>query len=587
VSERGNWFKSLIILSLLGFNAILAPLLLHLQQIILLISIYAFYLLYHNKTMSVKVIKIDSISILTILLISFFFPVSNETRWIVIGLFSMVYLFGSNSKSQVISYPLYKPFSIYLLILLVFNVFIKKIEYVVQFLSYGYDNAFHLMVYRGFIETSWFPLNYLPEWWSDFGLFKSTPIGSSALFSAFSSIFLSGENEMASATSAFLLINLMIICAICLISIRIILQSDLNFSSRFQKSCLAVGIISTVLLTSGTLLVNGFPPYNFAVLIILLVLRSTQNTQGLKPKLLTLTSGVFCLILITPAPSAFLILPASILFFQFISTKILAREYLEILKVTLIIIFLASISLFSFTSSSANLGWRQLLAPGGVSKPNIQMSVFLLLMSFILLMLKFFRNRIEFIDVYFISGTLSLLILSLINIIFTGQIQYYAIKQFYVWAILAAILLYRWLFSFRFGNSERYKSFAIFVCGFLPLCMVLGGITKSNGFMQGLPNAFYALVEAEKSTGYVVNGWNQVKIANNVEIPPKTCVLYREENNESDLNSRWANALKSDMYMPEKCFGLYWNSSVLDLLQIEFLAEQAGIGYFIINAGNR
>jgi hypothetical protein len=91
--------------------------------------------------------------------------------------------------------PILKPITTYVVTSIVLKLLLIKIHLIVQFLSFGYDNAFHLMVYRGFRETSWLPVKYVSSWWSDFGLFESTPIGSSALFSFLSSAIIGGNQN--------------------------------------------------------------------------------------------------------------------------------------------------------------------------------------------------------------------------------------------------------------------------------------------------------------------------------------------------------------------------------------------------------
>ena len=71
-----------------------------------------------------------------------------------------------------------------------------------------------------------------------------------------------------------------------------------------------------------------------------------------------------------------------------------------------------------------------------------------------------------------------------------------------------------------------------------------------------------------------------IKVANDPEIGAYDCVILVNRNKESDLNSRWINAMIGNGLVTETCFSGYWNTSSMKIddlvlrlksLQMDFL----------------
>ncbi len=536
-------------------------------------SIYIYYIAYFNFKSQARSLHINSIWIATVILLSFFLPINNLYRWTLFGIISLIFILIQKKRIEHLRLPILKPTAIYFVISVILKILLVKIHLIVQFLSFGYDNAFHLMVYRGFRETSWLPVKYISSWWSDFGLFESTPIGSSALFSFLSSAIIGGNQNAIYETAAFFLINLIILILIPVFGIKLILKVVHTSNSKIRRYNLIFGFIVTISLTAGTFFTNGFPPYNLAILVIFMVLVDVERTTGNNSKLLTVSAAIFCLILITPAPVAFLLLPAVLLLINVLKTEMGKKHHKELFFSILVIFFLAFTSLYSFRGSSATLGWRQILAPGGVDEPNRQLTILLLVAYTIYVLLNFFLRKRDFLFLVTISGTSSMLILVSLNLIYTGKIQYYAVKQFYVWLVIISILIYRYLFSQAVQPRYIKNQSIAMVFSFVPMAAVILNLIVSNGFMQNLPNSLLAIANHQNATNYVVDGFKQVQLSKEDLTPDKTCIFYRVGIEESDLNSRWANALSNPIFMSENCFGVYWNSSGMSLEEIASRAK--------------
>ena len=362
---------------------------------------------------------------------------------------------------------------------------------------------------------------------------------------------------------------------------------SLELKTIFKKYGLIWGFIATLILTAGTFFTNGFPPYNLAILVILLALHNTEKDSGLNSKLLTTSAAIFCLILITPAPVAFLLLPALVLLTNVVKVELVKRNYTKLISTIVVICILAFLGMYSFSGSSATLGWRQILAPGGVNQPNTQLMILFLLAYPIFVSLNFSKMRKDFLFLTTISGTASMAILTSLNLAFTGQVQYYSVKQFYVWLALISLLIYRYLMTeaVEFQNFRSRFTYISFIT--IPIFSILLSLTMSNGFMQNLPNSFVAILNRQSATTYVVDGFKHVQLSMLDPIPDNTCILYRVGIEESDLNSRWANALSNPIFMPENCFGVYWNSTAMTLEEITSRAKENNNPFlFVLSTNN-
>jgi hypothetical protein len=240
---------------------------------------------------------------------------------------------------------------------------------------------------------------------------------------------------------------------------------------------------------------------------------------------------------------------------------------------------LGGISYFEFTSTSGSFGWRQILAPGGVQRPNLLIAIFITAL-FIVTSIKY---RSDFsIWLLTISGALSVAFLSSITFIYTGSIQYYAVKQLYVWLPLAFLFITTQIWKFKFASKNVTESN---LAGFIALFLVFFSFwtnSPSNGFMGTPVSAVRNL--ASQSTWYqsVVYGPNFLNDYPSSNSSPPKCVIFRVNPSESDLNSRWANALTNPLSMSSKCFDGYWNSSPLTTVQVIDRLRHLNENYLLI-----
>ena len=137
-----------------------------------------------------------------------------------------------------------------------------------QFLTFGYDNAFHISLFRQFNYSGHFHFPISDSGWSDFGLFRSYPSGQAAIFSTLSKvIFNSPKGYLAEVSAFFTLIFA------CLLLLYIFSMRTLSFKVGFKKNeklAFVPILVATIIAFPGVILVNGFPPYILGLVIILI-----------------------------------------------------------------------------------------------------------------------------------------------------------------------------------------------------------------------------------------------------------------------------------------------------------------------------
>ncbi len=510
----------------------------------------------------------NPISLLAVLIFLFGFKTTNLYRELFIVTICSIFLFKVKHQVDFTKINIFRPiFKLFMLHLLV-SVLYRVPKVTLQFLGYGYDNAFHLTVFRGYRSTNWFPIADSSNWWSDFELFKRTPTASSAVYSLFSNIAIGSNNLPMMEMSAFLAINLVALFSIIYIGTKIVFGQDYKKLSFLNFSILLTGNVAVILSTSGVMLANGFPPYLLVTLILVYWMHINFEKLSTRSRLMNLSLAAYSIILITPGPVLFLFLPGMYLLVISIKDFFRTREIINFIKNLILPITLATLSLTTFKDTSGSYGWRQILAPGGVYKPNLVISflIFVLFVGSFLFLLKTKKLDICWLMVF--SGGLSVAAFSILTYFFTGSIQYYAVKQLYIWLPLSGILLYKFFHSSDKVLRRKPHSLVTF-CLSLTLILSSFQINRSeSGFMGTLPVATLNLLDNETWKNSVVNADAHIQTYDSLTSKRSGCQIYRLNTEESDLNSRWANALTSPISMTESCFGGYWNSSKLSIVEL-------------------
>jgi hypothetical protein len=92
--------------------------------------------------------------------------------------------------------------------------------------------------------------------------------------------------------------------------------------------------------------------------------------------------------------------------------------------------------------------------------------------------------------------------------------------------------------------------------------------SSSSGWMGTPISAIRNLASQNLWHQSVIYSRNFLDVYSNENSELPKCVILRINPSESDLNSRWANALTNPLSMSSKCFDGYWNSSPLSTAEL-------------------
>ena len=507
-----------------------------------------------------KLLKSPSF-LIALILLSFEFKLSNNERWAFL-LFLLSFVWFKNARFKFhINWPLGAYFSFVASILYI--LFYVRPARAIQFLSYGYDNALHFTLFRGISETTWYPNVDLANWFTDFQLFTNVPLGYYSLTSFLLHPFtlvVTDSISLASCYAIYQVFSAFILMWLVFLTIRNPAQK--NVQSRIFYAAMSSLIVVCL---GSTLLVNGFPPYFFSLIIILIWLNFDSKNPVRWQKNLTLSLCIYSASMLTPAPAIFLFLPASILIFQELMIFRKNSSVTELMLNLLPFAGIGALVLWSFADSSAGLGWRQLLQSGGLQ--NINLITSSLILTFTTWILSRNRQKIlnDSLALLLISGLLSVVVLSSLTVAFTGNLQYYAIKQIYVLLFFASIYLVQNL------DPLRIKIPAAGILGLLLLIPVLNPIFFTGGFMGVAPRVLAHTLNPEYWEREPVNAELIMNIKGLKNDKTNSCYIWRGKDGftDLDLSSRWINSLKSTNLISEKCFTSYWNNGGLSDLDLE------------------
>jgi hypothetical protein len=490
----------------------------------------------------------------------------------------LTFSFGNNYKTiaKMLGAKLFRICLLFFIALnLVYGIGKKYTEHILQFLTFGYDNAFHFSLFRQFNLSGHFHYPFSDSGWSDFGLFKSYPTGQAAIFSTLSKTILNSPKGYVEELSAFFTLILICFFLVYVFSMKI-LSARVGFLKN-RKFFLVPVLIAAVFVFPGVILVNGFPPYLLGLIIILIFLFEPSENEDFHRRSQRIGSTILLLSVICPAGLFFLISAVAIFSMRLVQALPNRDLRKDVSLAIAQLIFYFTISLLILNATSSKVGWRQIYAGGGVQPPNLigALAIFLLSVSLLIRFYSGLKGGIFF--HVFLSGTIGTGILIAITIFFTGDIQYYAIKQLYLWGFLASLFICFVLNRYWSDLRLYFKGFAVLVILISLLFTMLVPKVFLGGFMGTPLNAIKHTLQSESWSSEVVDGrsiYERAKLANRTN---QDCLIMISRGGESDLNSRWLNSLDSDGLVTEACFAMYWNTSNMTLLDRITLASQSGL----------
>jgi hypothetical protein len=231
----------------------------------------------------------NPITLTGVTLLTFKFEFTNTERiWLLLCITGVFFLIYRNQLN--LDNLNYATTNLTLSIMIIAVRFLQNVQdWFLQFLGFGYDNAFHLTVFRGYRLTSWFPDSSDTNWWTDFKLFQVTPTGSSALFSTFSNALIGENHDPYLEAASFFVIQIFMLLALISISMSFLIKF---YPKKNEKKYFLITSILLVLLivySTGTMLVNGFPPYVAVTLLLAYWMKMQSLLKSLTTRLLNLT----------------------------------------------------------------------------------------------------------------------------------------------------------------------------------------------------------------------------------------------------------------------------------------------------------
>jgi hypothetical protein len=508
--------------------------------------------------------------LILLLVISFFPPLTNQNRWLALLLFtSCSFLFDRDKISREKFMGNLLRFSCFFLLLKgAFVVLSKVSDYVLQFLSFGYDNAFHFAIYRYYRAEPWFPFGTQTPWGTDFGLFNTYPSAQGALWSFLAEPIIGDNLDSRKNLIAYAAINLAILILISWLIFR-------NIQKNNRGRSIDLLFVITASLTIGIgyfgiFFTNGFIPYAAGVLILLIYTLIQGFDLDQSSRYLSAFFATLILLLTSPALIAFLFLPGLISSFQYFKEAISARNDLRVLFMVTLSIAMAFMGFFFQVITSSNFGWRLILTPGGVIAPSKIVVVALVLGIASNLAIRWRYSIISPTVQLVLSGALSVFFLSAITVIYTGTIQYYAVKQLHVWVVFAAMSIAITLLKIKCQTTKKNSMRIVFIILLVvPLTTSTSFSSPWMGNMFGVVSATIDKTRWESQIVDVELIRSGLRDSSTKNTKAEKCIILRAKNLESDLNSRWINALNVKPSITDACFAAFWNSAPLTDKELE------------------
>jgi hypothetical protein len=369
----------------------------------------------------------------------------------------------------------------------------------------------------------------------------------------------------------------------------LIFRSIRQYSQKKYEDVVFTGVASFVISIGyfGIFLTNGFIPYAAGILILLIYHLVLSSNLDRTSRYLTVFLSTLLLLLISPALIAFLFFPGIISSIKYFKEAISSASYMRIGIILTASTALALVGYFFQFITSSNFGWRLILEPGGVIKPNLYVAFFLFLSIVFILALR--RKSIidNLVIQLVLSGAFSVAVLSAITIIFTGSIQYYAAKQLHVWLVLAALCVAAALTSLK-GVAIKVSSLKVTFI-FLLILPLMTSTSIRSGWMGNMIGVISSTVDKsnwEFQIVKVANIRSGLEVVNTGENVSTECLILRSEGSESDLNSRWINALNIEPSITNNCFAAFWNSTTLSREEFELRLKDLEGNFLVLTDVN-
>lgn len=504
-----------------------------------------------------------------IIVLSFLLPIESYFRII---LLSIIYFLGGfiSKKLKFDSAILNTNSSLSLIILckVFISILLKFPQEILQFLTLGYDNALHFSLLRSFIATPWFPFISPEDWSSKFSLVYSYPSGQAAFYSFVSSVFLPSNPSVDSLLVIYFFIGLASVFSVFLM-VLLPLGQKLTYFNTLPRLILA---LATSIMGAGVLFTSGFPPYLLGIVVFLLWLLASLGEESNRA-LLPTSLSIPIIQVVCPAMLPFLFLPLLSVSYKYVKSAISKRVSQKSFIEGMFLLSLALITLLLLKNMSGSAGWRQILLPGGVQPPYLVTYGTCFILAFFMV----FRSE-TIIKLALMSSLIATTFFIYLTVSETGSIQYYAVKQFYLFLILAAFIS-SYLVARKPGllnvSTSLVLATVILIPAFRPHIF-------QGGFMGTLPKAIVDTSSRVEWSNEPVNSLAIVEDLKNVSDLDFSCIVIRDLPSEADLSSRWLNTLNAQNLISDECFSIFGNPQSMDLEELAIRINKSELSVLVI-----
>ena len=415
----------------------------------------------------------------------------------------------------------------------------------VVYLTLGYDNGVHLENFvsvalaGGSIDFRGYPMGLYSFWY---------------LCSRILNLPISEPNEI---LMTFFALTILTWAFSIFASAGVILKGNTSRTVSILK--IAILVLAITFGVYGFMLTSGYPPYTFAIAIVLLLIAAMQTTSNLPIQLAMLAASFIIGLLVMPLVIA-IVIPLTV---STMWSYLNSLKWFVLFRTTKLFVpssaLILAISLLVFYWFLRNYGVNQVFEPGGIEPLRYR---WLLAISILSLLLFFASKKKVFHPPVYVSNIvvscLSIsIVLAMLTLNVNGAVTYYAIKEFQVLGFLLLVLLLG-ITTNKMRTSRLLLATAYISCFALILQPALQPRQFTTGFMGTTQNAIRVVFQPSDWEYQIVDAPFLVRAVDEVELSSSECgVIWTKEHNAT-LSGRWFNA--SYPKFAGNCYNIYYDS---------------------------
>lgn len=421
-------------------------------------------------------------------------------------------------------------------------------EWLTQFVVYltlGYDNGVHL---ENFISVA------LAGGSIDF---RGYPMGLYSFWYLFSRILNLPVSEPSEILMTFFALTIITWAFSIYASAAVIKKASASRSLSILKTTILIFIITFG--AYGFMLTSGYPPYTFAISIILLLIAAINEAKSFAVLFALVTGTFFIGLLLMPLVVATVIPFAIAIMWKYLNSLKWFTSFRKTKFVAPSFVLLFALSFLTFYWILRSYGVNQVFEPGGIEPLRYR---WLVAMSFLCIILLVASRKNVFQapqymgNIIFTCLSISI-VLALLTANVNGVVTYYAFKEFQVLGFLLVVFVLG-LQANRTYKGRLALASAYVSCFVLIMQPALQPRIFTTGFMGSTQNAIRVVMQPSEWESQIVDAPFLVRAVDDVELSSNECgVVWTKEHNAT-LSGRWFNA--SYPKFAGNCYNIYYDS---------------------------